>query len=80
MTNKDEKMIRISATIPEPIAEDFTALCRRNRRSVSAQLTLLMEAALRHEEDAIDAEVAKLRKSNATYISAEQFWADVEAD
>ncbi len=80
MTNKNEKMIIISATIPEPIAEDFTALCQRNRRSVSAQLTLLMEAALRNEEDAIDAEVAKLRKSNVNYIPAEQFWADVEAD
>lgn len=43
-------MIRISATIPESVAESFKELCKTERRSVSAQITLLMEQALRYQQ------------------------------
>ena len=50
-----EKMTRISATIPEPVAEQFKELCKKQRRSVSAQITLLMEQAIQGVEgDAAD--------------------------
>ena len=50
MDTGQEKMTRISATIPEPVAEQFKDLCKKQRRSVSAQITLLMEQALREVE------------------------------
>lgn len=49
---KQEKMTRISATIPEPVAEQFKKLCKKQRRSVSAQITLLMEQAIQEVNDA----------------------------
>lgn len=50
---EQEKITRISATIPEPIAERFKEFCKKQRRSVSAQITLLMEQAMAEaEEDA----------------------------
>ncbi len=49
MQEEKEKMTRISATIPEGVAEQFKELCKKQRRSVSAQITLLMEQALREE-------------------------------
>ena len=50
MDTEQEKMTRISATIPEPVAEQFKDFCKKQRRSVSAQITLLMEQALREVE------------------------------
>jgi predicted RNase H-like HicB family nuclease len=46
---KQEKMTRISATIPEPVVERFKEFCKKQRRSVSAQITLLMEQAMQEE-------------------------------
>lgn len=42
-------MTRISATIPEAVAERFKEYCKKQRRSVSAQLTLLMEQVMKEE-------------------------------
>lgn len=50
MEEEQEKMTRISATIPEPVAERFKEFCKKQRRSVSAQITLLMEQALKETE------------------------------
>jgi metal-responsive CopG/Arc/MetJ family transcriptional regulator len=50
MVEEQEKMTRISATIPESVAEQFKELCKKQRRSVSAQITLLMEQALKEEQ------------------------------
>jgi len=50
MNTDQEKMTRISATIPEQVAEEFKDLCKKQRRSVSAQITLLMERALKEVE------------------------------
>jgi hypothetical protein len=44
---EEEKMTRISATIPERVADQFKEFCKRQRRSVSAQITLLMEQAMK---------------------------------
>jgi len=46
---KQEKMTRISATIPESVVERFKVFCKKQRRSVSAQITLLMEQAMQEE-------------------------------
>ncbi len=46
MEQKEEKMVRISATIPQTVLNQFKEYCREERRSVSAQITILMEKAL----------------------------------
>lgn len=46
MEQKEEKMVRISATIPQTVLDQFKQYCREERRSVSAQITILMEKAL----------------------------------
>ncbi len=46
MEKKEEKMVRISATIPQTVLEQFKEYCKEERRSVSAQITILMEKAL----------------------------------
>lgn len=51
----EEQMIRISATIPESVIEQFKELCKKERRSVSAQLTLLMEKALKKQKEEVAA-------------------------
>lgn len=48
--DNSEAMTRISATIPEPVAERFKEFCKKQRRSVSAQITLLMEQAMQETE------------------------------
>ena len=47
--DKEEKMVRTSVTIPETIMEKFRVYCKGKRRSVSAQITLLIEQELKHE-------------------------------
>ena len=46
---KEEKMVRTSVTIPETIMEKFKVYCKDKRRSVSAQITLLIEQELEQE-------------------------------
>lgn len=46
---KEEKMVRTSITIPETIMEKFKVYCKDKRRSVSAQITLLIEQELEQE-------------------------------
>lgn len=46
MERRQEKMVRISATIPEDIVAKFKEYCKEERRSMSAQITFLMEKAL----------------------------------
>lgn len=46
---QEEKMVRTSVTIPESVMEKFKVYCKGKRRSVSAQITLLMEQELEHE-------------------------------
>ena len=46
---QEEKMVRTSVTIPESVLEKFKIYCRGKRRSVSAQITLLMEEELEEE-------------------------------
>lgn len=50
MNNKEEKMVRTSVTIPESVMEKFKAYCKSKRRSVSAQITLLIEQELEQQE------------------------------
>ena len=47
--DREEKMVRTSVTIPESVMEKFKVYCKGKRRSVSAQITLLMEQELEHE-------------------------------
>lgn len=47
--DREEKMVRTSVTIPESVMEKFKIYCKEKRRSVSAQITLLMEQELEHE-------------------------------
>jgi len=47
--DQEEKMVRTSVTIPESVMEKFKVYCKGKRRSVSAQITLLMEQELEHE-------------------------------
>jgi hypothetical protein len=49
---KEGQITRISATIPESVAERFKEFCKKQRRSVSAQITLLMEQAMEKEKNA----------------------------
>lgn len=44
--DKQEKMVRTSVTIPESVMKKFRDYCNKQRRSVSAQLTLLIEKEL----------------------------------
>jgi len=46
-----EKMTRLSITVPESIAEQFRHYCEEQRRSVSAQVTLLMEKLIKETEE-----------------------------
>lgn len=46
-----EKMARTSITIPEQVLEDFKKYCDGQRRSVSAQITLLIEEMLRESKE-----------------------------
>ncbi|MGL5803860.1 MAG: ribbon-helix-helix domain-containing protein [Xenococcaceae cyanobacterium] len=39
-------MVRTSVTVPESLIEKFREYCKKNRRSVSAQITLLIEREL----------------------------------
>ena len=48
----DEKMVRISITIPESVANALREYCEKERRSVSAQLTLLAEKLLADQNEA----------------------------
>ena len=48
--DNEEKMIRTSVTIPESVIERFKSYCKQRRRSVSAQITLLMEQELEQQE------------------------------
>ena len=48
--DKQEKMARTSITIPESVMKKFRDYCNKQRRSVSAQLTLLIEKELESQE------------------------------
>ena len=48
--DREEKMVRTSVTIPESIIEKFKVYCKGKRRSVSAQITLLIEQELKNEK------------------------------
>lgn len=48
--DKQEKMVRTSVTIPESVMKKFRDYCNKQRRSVSAQLTLLIEKELDCQE------------------------------
>ena len=47
--DKEEKMMRTSITIPQSVMEKFKFYCKEKRRSVSAQITLLIEQELEQE-------------------------------
>ncbi len=47
---QQEKMVRTSVTIPESLIEKFRDYCKVKRRSVSAQITLLIEQELKEQE------------------------------
>ena len=49
MNNQEEKMVRTSVTIPESVMKEFKVYCKNKRRSVSAQITLLIEQELEQE-------------------------------
>jgi hypothetical protein len=51
MAQAKEKMARTSITIPEKLLEDFKKYCDKQRRSVSAQVALLMEEALQQTNE-----------------------------
>lgn len=51
MVEEKEKMARTSITIPEKLLEDFKKYCDKQRRSVSAQITLLMEELLQQTKE-----------------------------
>ena len=51
MNNQEEKMVRTSVTIPESVIKKFKAYCKSKRRSVSAQITLLIEQELEQEDN-----------------------------
>lgn len=48
--DKQEKMVRTSVTIPESVMKKFRDYCGKQRRSVSAQITLLIEKELESQE------------------------------
>lgn len=48
--DNEEKMVRTSVTIPESVIERFKIYCKERRRSVSAQITLLMEQELEQQK------------------------------
>jgi hypothetical protein len=48
--DKQEKLVRTSVTIPESVMKKFRDYCNKERRSVSAQLTLLIEKELESKE------------------------------
>lgn len=48
--DKQEKMVRTSVTIPESVMKKFRDYCNKQRRSVSAQMTLLIEKELESQE------------------------------
>lgn len=47
----EEKMVRTSVTIPESVIEKFKIYCRDKRRSVSAQITFLIEQELEQQKE-----------------------------
>lgn len=47
----EEKMVRTSVTVPETVIEKFKIYCKNKRRSVSAQITLLIEQELEKIEN-----------------------------
>lgn len=53
MSDTKEKMARTSITVPIELLEDFRKYCDKKRRSVSAQVALLMEKALQASEEGI---------------------------
>jgi len=53
MSDTKEKMARTSITVPQELLEDFRKYCDKKRRSVSAQVALLMEKALQASEGGV---------------------------
>lgn len=51
--DSSESKTRILVTIPETVAEQFKEFCKKQRRSVSAQITLLMEQAMQQEVEEV---------------------------
>ncbi|HEY9768817.1 MAG TPA: hypothetical protein V6C71_10020 [Coleofasciculaceae cyanobacterium] len=47
---QQEKLVRTSVTVPESVMKKFRDYCNKQRRSVSAQMTLLIEQQLEREE------------------------------
>ncbi len=46
-----KKMAKISLTVPEEVLEEFKKYCEIERRSVSAQVSLLMEKAVKESKE-----------------------------
>lgn len=69
---------RKNISLKRSLLKDFEAYAERQRRPFSTQLAILMEAALRNEEDVIDAEMVRQRQATGDYISSEQFWNEFE--
>lgn len=71
---------RKNISLKRSLLKDFEAYAKRQRRPFSTQLAILMEAALRNEEDVIDAEMVRQRRATGDYISSEQFWKEFESE
>jgi len=48
--NTEEKMERLSATMPKDVLKELRELSRKERRPLSAQLTLIVEEYLKQHE------------------------------
>jgi len=48
----DNEMQRLSITMPGDVAQELRELSRRERRPISAQLTLIVEKYLQEQEEA----------------------------
>ncbi|OWY65861.1 CopG family transcriptional regulator [cyanobacterium TDX16] len=55
MLSEQDKLERISATVPASVIKQFKELCKKERRSMSAQITLLMEKALEEQKEEVTA-------------------------
>lgn len=69
---------RKNISVRRSLLKDFEDYAARQRRPFSTQLSILMEAALRNEDDVIDTEIVKLRSANPDYISIDEMWQEVE--
>lgn len=49
--NTEEKMERLSATMPKEVLEGLRTLSRKERRPLSAQLTLIVEEYLKEQHE-----------------------------